>query len=334
VSVAISKAIEFGFDTCRAVDGNLATPSRPRARAGLACYIFIPDDLEQGQGHRSTSTARWSPSGNYDDVNRLCSEIAKVWWVRQHQPAAVLHRGRQDLRLRRSPSKLGWRLRSTSWCRAGGTILPKVAGRSASSSTSGWLPATSRYTPPGGGCAPVVQRCTRARADRARQAGDHRQVDRDRQPGRRYYVLKRCASRWWGEAVTDAEIMKGSAPRAHGGSSRSPPAHDRRVTKKLIEQGRIPRDESIVVSVTGNGYKTSRRSSTGRAAVSHRGRLADFDALYAGLDDGGRRARSNGPVHLVTKGEPHHGSVRIPTPLRRYTGRRGGRGGGEPSPRW
>ena len=33
--------------------------------------------------------------------------------------------------------------------------------------------------------------------------------------------------------------------------------HGRRDAKKLIEQGRIPRDESIVVCITGNGYKTS-----------------------------------------------------------------------------
>ena len=49
VSVAISKAMEFGFDTVScASTGNLANSvSAHAARAGLACYIFIPDDLEQ-----------------------------------------------------------------------------------------------------------------------------------------------------------------------------------------------------------------------------------------------------------------------------------------------
>src|SRR3989441_1294424 len=51
VSVAISKAMEFGFDTVScASTGNLANSvSAHAARAGLACYIFIPHDLEQGQ---------------------------------------------------------------------------------------------------------------------------------------------------------------------------------------------------------------------------------------------------------------------------------------------
>jgi threonine synthase len=56
------------------------------------------------------------------------------------------------------------------------------------------------------------------------------------------------------------------------------------VTKKLIEQGRIPRDESIVISVTGNGYKTL-EAVTG--TVNHPfeipARLSDFDALYERL---------------------------------------------------
>jgi threonine synthase len=56
------------------------------------------------------------------------------------------------------------------------------------------------------------------------------------------------------------------------------------VTKKLIEQGRIPRNESIVISITGNGYKTI------EAVLGHvnqpftiNARLQDFDSLYESL---------------------------------------------------
>ncbi|MGH7819441.1 MAG: threonine synthase, partial [Candidatus Binatia bacterium] len=72
VSVSISKAIEFGFDTVScASTGNLANSvSAHAARAGLACYVFIPDDLEQG---KVVGSAIYGPRvvairGNYDDV--------------------------------------------------------------------------------------------------------------------------------------------------------------------------------------------------------------------------------------------------------------------------
>src|SRR5207253_2156576 len=86
VSFAISKAIEFGFETVScASTGNLANSvSAHAARAGLACYIFIPDDLEQGKviGSAIYDPRTIAVRGNYDDVNRLCSEVAdKYGWA-------------------------------------------------------------------------------------------------------------------------------------------------------------------------------------------------------------------------------------------------------------
>ena len=65
------------------------------------------------------------------------------------------------------------------------------------------------------------------------------------------------------------------------------------VTKKLIEQGRIPRDESIVICVTGNGYKTLEAvDGAVEQPFTIGSRLADFDELYARLDDApSKRAR-------------------------------------------
>jgi hypothetical protein len=86
VSVAISKAIEFGFDTVScASTGNLANSvSAHAARAGLRCFIFIPDNLERGKVIGSTvyDPTPVAISGTYDDVNRLCTEIAdKYQWA-------------------------------------------------------------------------------------------------------------------------------------------------------------------------------------------------------------------------------------------------------------
>src|SRR5688500_12970153 len=80
VSVAISKAIEFGFDTggC-ASTGNLANSTAARAaQGGIRCYVMIPHDLEQGKvlGSLIFGPTMVRIRGNYDDVTRLCTEIA------------------------------------------------------------------------------------------------------------------------------------------------------------------------------------------------------------------------------------------------------------------
>ena len=80
VAVAISKAIEFGFDTVScASTGNLANSvAAHAAEAGLKSCIFIPDGLEAGKilGTLVYGSQLIAVKGSYDDVNRLCSEIA------------------------------------------------------------------------------------------------------------------------------------------------------------------------------------------------------------------------------------------------------------------
>ncbi|MEO2005656.1 MAG: pyridoxal-phosphate dependent enzyme, partial [Candidatus Poribacteria bacterium] len=83
VSVALSKAKEFGFETVAcASTGNLANSvAAQAARAGLRSFIFIPADLEIP---KVIGTSVYEPvvvgiKGTYDEVNRLCSEIAGVY---------------------------------------------------------------------------------------------------------------------------------------------------------------------------------------------------------------------------------------------------------------
>jgi threonine synthase len=80
VSVAITKAVEFGFDTVGcASTGNLANSTAAHAaQAGIRCFVMIPHDLEQGKvlGSLIFAPTRVRIKGNYDDVNRLCTEIA------------------------------------------------------------------------------------------------------------------------------------------------------------------------------------------------------------------------------------------------------------------
>src|SRR5262249_16238007 len=217
VSVAISKAIEFGFGTVScASTGNLANAvSAHAARAGLACYIFIPDDLEQG---KVIGSAIYGPRtvairGNYDDVNRLCSEIAdKYGWafvninLRPYYTEGAKTYGFEIA------EQLGWQLpQHVVVPTAGGTILPKVA-RAFSELTqiglvSGPLPKIS--TAQAAGCAPVVQALHRGTdvIEPVKPETIAKSIAIGN-PADGYYVLKAVReSGGWGEAVSDAEIV-------------------------------------------------------------------------------------------------------------------------------
>jgi threonine synthase len=295
VSVAISKAMEFGFTTVScASTGNLANSvSAHAARAGLGCYIFITHDLEQGKVIGSTvyGPRAVAVRGNYDDVNRLCSEVAdKYGWafvninVRPYYTEGAKTYGFEVA------EQLGWRLpQHIVVPTAGGTILPKVAKAFDELRHLGLVEGDCKiYTAQAAGSAPVVHAL-------------HRETDlivpvkpdtiaksiAIGNPADGYYVLKAVReSGGWGEAATDEEIVAAIHLLARTEGIFTEPAGGTTVavTKKLIEQGRIPRDESIVISVTGNGYKTL-EAVTGTVTPPFEipARLGDFDALYERL---------------------------------------------------
>jgi len=97
----------------------------------------------------------------------------------------------------------------------------------------------------------------------------------------------------WGEMATDEEIVDAIKLLARTEGIFAEPAGGTTlaVTLKLIGQGRIHTDESVVVSITGNGYKTLEAVSQ---AVEQpfviEARLKDFDALFERLSDGKRLA--------------------------------------------
>ena len=81
VAVAVAKAIELGYETVAcASTGNLANAVAAQAAAnGLDSYVFVPSDLEE---QKLLATAVYGTElvgveGNYDDVNRLCTELAQ-----------------------------------------------------------------------------------------------------------------------------------------------------------------------------------------------------------------------------------------------------------------
>ncbi len=297
VSVAISKAMEFGFDTVScASTGNLANSvSAHAARAGLRCFIFIPADLEQGKIIGSTIYGPRAVGirGNYDDVNRLCSEIAdKYGWafvninIRPYYTEGAKTYGFEIA------EQLGWRLpQHVIVPTAGGTILPKVAKAFEELKKVGLIEGSVRpkiYTAQAAGCAPVIHALHKGSdlivpvkpntIAKSIAIGN---------PADGYYVLRAVRdSGGWGEAVTDAEIVEGIQILARTEGIFTEPAGGTTVavTKKLIEQGRIPRNESIVICITGNGYKTIEAVVNDvESPFEINARLQEFDELYRSL---------------------------------------------------
>ena len=298
VSVSISKAVELGFDTVScASTGNLANSvSAHAARTGLACYVFIPHDLEKG---KVIGSAIYGPrvvaiQGNYDDVNRLCSEIAdKYGWafvnvnIRPYYTEGAKTYGFEIA------EQLGWHLpKHVVIPTAGGTILPKVAKAFKELREIGLVsdPMPAIYSAQAAGCAPVIHALHRG-ADLiipVKPATIAKSIAIGN-PADGYYVLKAVRETGgWGEAATDAEIVDAIRLLARTEGIFTEPAGGTTVavTKKLVEQGRIPRNESIVVCVTGNGYKTLEAvDGAVEQPFTIGSRLADFDALFARLGD-------------------------------------------------
>jgi threonine synthase len=297
VSVAISKAIEFGFDTVAcASTGNLANSvSAHAAKAGLNCYVFIPDGLEQG---KIIGSAIYGPTtvaikGNYDDVNRLCSEIGdKYGWAFVNVNLRPYYSEGAKTHGFEVAEQLGWKLpRHIIVASAGGTILPKLAKGFEELIKVGLVEdaACKIYSAQAAGCAPIINALHKG-IDLVTPVKPHTIASSIAigNPADGYYVIQAVKdSGGWGESATDEEILEGIKLLARTEGIFTEPAGGTEVAvaKKLIESGRIPRDESIVVSITGNGYKTLETVvSSVEKPFTIDAALENFDELYRALN--------------------------------------------------
>ena len=297
VSVAISKAIEFGYDTVScASTGNLANSvAAHAAKAGLNCYVFIPDGLEQG---KIIGSAIYGPRtvairGNYDDVNRLCSEIAdKYEWAFVNVNLRPYYAEGAKTHAFEVAEQLGWKLpRHIVVGSAGGTILPKVAKGFHELKQLGLVEEghCKVYAAQATGCAPIIEALKKGtdliNPVKPKTIASSIAIGN---PADGYYVLQAVKETGgWGESVTDDEILEGIKLLARTEGIFTEPAGGTEVavTKKLIQQGRIPRDESIVISITGNGYKTLEVVASSVAKpFTIDSSLRNFDDLYLDLN--------------------------------------------------
>ena len=297
VAVAISKAIEFGFDTVScASTGNLANSvAAHAAKAGLNCYVFIPDGLEQG---KIIGSAIYGPrtvaiKGNYDDVNRLCSEIGdKYGWAFVNVNLRPYYSEGAKTHGFEVAEQLGWKLpRHIVVASAGGTILPKLAKAFKELIEVGLVEDTGCkiYSAQAAGCAPIITALQNG-TDWISPVKPNTIASSIAigNPADGYYVVQAVReSGGWGETVTDEEIVEGIKLLARTEGIFTEPAGGTEVavTRKLIQMGRIPRDEPIVISITGNGYKTLEAiaRSTEKPFIIN-STLQNFDELYGQLN--------------------------------------------------
>lgn len=268
VSVAISKAIEFGFDTVGcASTGNLANSvAAHAAAAGIKCYVMIPHDLEQGKvlGSLVFGPTVVRIKGNYDDVNRLCTEIADKhgWAIVNVNLRPYYTEGAKTYGFEIA-EQLGWVLpQHTVVPTAGGTILPKIYKAYQELTKLGLVADTKPkiYSAQAAGCNPVVKAIQKGiDVIEPQKPNTIAKSIAIGNPADGYYAYQ-CVtgSGGYGESATDREIVDAIKLLAKTEGIWTEPAGGTTLaaTIKLLNSGRIPRDESIVVCITGNGLKT------------------------------------------------------------------------------
>ncbi len=268
VAVALSKAREFKFEAVGcASTGNLANSvAANAAAAGLPAFILIPDNLEKS---KVTATQIYGANvvpvrGNYDDVNRLCSEIAG------RHPIAFVNVNLRPFYGEGSKTfgyeiaeQLGWKAPDAVVVpMAGGSLITKIHKAFGELQKLGLIEETQTrfYGAQATGCNPIAA---------AVKAGtrDIRPVKPDTiakslaigNPADGYFATGVITNTGgWSEDVSDAEIIgamkllaetEGIFTETAGGTTLA-------VTQKLIAQGRLTAKDRIVIAITGNGLKT------------------------------------------------------------------------------
>jgi threonine synthase len=268
VSVALTRAMEFGYKTVScASTGNLAhSVAAHAAAAGLDAVVLIPHDLEEG---KVVGTLVFGPrmikvQGNYDAVNRLCTQVAdRFGWAIVNVNLRPFYTEGAKTHGFEIAEQLGWRLpQHTVVPVAGGTILPKVWKAYREFVTLGLVEddGPKIHAAQADGCDPVVQAIQDGSDEFQPQKPDTiaRSIAIGNPADGPYAIRVVRDSGGSGASATDPEILSAIELLAQTQGIFTEPAGGTTLaaTIKLIENGTIPRDESICVCITGNGLKT------------------------------------------------------------------------------
>jgi len=269
VSVALSKACELGFDTVScASTGNLANAvAAHAAQAGFKCFIFIPSGLERAKIIASLAYGAKlvAVEGNYDDVNRLCSEIAAryPWAFVNINIRPYYAEGSKTFGFEVA-EQMGWRTPDHVVIpAASGSLLTKIWKAFKEFEKLGLLekPVRSKlHCAQPDGCSPIAKAILeKAEVIRPEKPNTIAKSLAIGNPADGYYARDAVFESGGSAArVSDEEIREGIKllAQTEGIFTETAGGVTLASLKKLIQEGKIGKKESIVLAITGNGLKT------------------------------------------------------------------------------
>jgi threonine synthase len=268
VSVALTRARELGFETVAcASTGNLANSVAAHAAAsGMKCYVFIPADLEAAKvlGNLIYKPNVVEVEGNYDDVNRLCSEIAGEhgWAFVNINIRPYYAEGSKTLAFE-TVEQLGWRAPDqTVIPMASGSLLTKIWKGLNEMKALGLIDKvqTKINGAQAEGCSPIAAAYKEGRdffkPVKPKTIAKSLAIGN---PADGYYALKATGeSKGAMDMVSDEEVVDGIKllAQTEGIFSETAGGVTVGVLKKLVKQGVIKKSDVTVAYITGNGLKT------------------------------------------------------------------------------
>ena len=297
VAVALTQARKFGFEvvSCSST-GNLANAvAAQAARLGFRACIFVPADLEPAKvlGTQIYGAQIVRIDGNYDHVNRLCSQIADKhrWGFVNVNLRPYYAEGSKTVGYEIA-EQLGWRLPDNVVVpMAGGSLIRKIKKAFDELVALGLVEAkhVKFFGAQATGCSPISTAVKNGREEiepqrpltiaRSLAIGN---------PADGPLAAKMIqATGGYAEDVSDVEVVAGIQELAEteGIFTETAGGVTTAVTAKLIAQGRIGKDETTVVCITGNGLKTT-DALEGRFAQERavKPKLMEFDAYLREVD--------------------------------------------------
>jgi threonine synthase len=269
VATALNAAHTFGLAVVGcASTGNLANAvAAAAAREGLEAWIFIPHDLEPA---KVAASAVFGPKlvrvrGTYDDVNRLCAQVADRfgWGMVNVNLRAYYGEGSKTAAFEIA-EQLGWRLPDAVVApMAGGSLVTKLAkgfGEFLDARLVRGV-APRLYGAQAEGCAPIVRLVERGDdtivPEKANTIAKSLAIGNPADGRSAARVIR--SSGGWAASVSDREIVDGIRLLAEttGIFGETAAGVTVAVAKKLSRDGRLSPDDEVVLCITGNGLKTS-----------------------------------------------------------------------------
>ena len=267
VAAAANAAASFGIRTIGcASTGNLANAvAALAAREGLDAWIFIPHDLEAG---KIVNTSIFAPKlvrvrGTYDDVNRLCAQVADRfgWGIVNVNLRSYYGEGSKTMAFEIA-EQLGWRLPTAVVApMAGGSLVTKLRKGFAEFTKAGLVDGAAPrvFGAQASGCAPIA---------RLVQNGGElvpeiphtiaRSIAIGNPADGRYAAKAILESGGWAAHVSDEELVEGIRILAEDAGVFTETAGGVTVAAALAlaAEGRFVPEDEVVLCITGNGLKT------------------------------------------------------------------------------